>query len=483
MVFPSQTITVQDPGIALAQTGSVPPLITGCSNGGSTAVTTVTQINSVSQVRSVIGYGPLAEDVALALQLSGGPINFAIHNVTGSALSSQAMTQKVGSGTAPTLSGTPRDRYGVTIIVVLGGAVGTATFKFSLDNWTYDTAASATSPTYSNVYTTASTYVITNSGLTINFGAGTYVAGDTFFYESTPGEVTTTDLGTIATAVQNDPTLPVDLWMISGTQVVQNTAATLAAAFEGDLVALTNSFRYPRGLIDIGSGDTEAHVHTAASSWTGVRVCPAYGYEIVASALPFEGFSFRKVSCVTSIGIRAFAEEISSDLSRTAAGACSEAVAIYFDGFYTQQLDGDQISTMRTWVGKPGFYIAGAKLKCSFGSNFTDLQFGRVMDKACLTTYNGQFPYQSAIFRATSTGTVDPRDAASLEAAVQGLLDDALMAPINSAGTPGHVSSILYSVDLTTNIVTTSQLTTHVAMVPLGYAKVISTTLAFQIST
>lgn len=484
MPFPSQTLTVQDPGIPLAQIGGVPPLITGCSNGGSAPLSTIGQINSVSLVRSVIGYGALAEDIALALQKAGGPINYAIHNVTGSALTSQAMTQKVGSGTAPTVSGTPNDRYGVTIKVILGGAVGTATFQYSLDNWTYDAAAALTSPTWSNVYVTASTKVIANTGLTFNFGAGTYVAGDVFFLETVPGEVTATDLGTIALALQNDPTLPIDLWLISGTQAVYTTAGTIAAAFHGDLAALTNSYRYPRGIIDIGSGDTEAHVHTEASSWTGVRVCPAYGYEIVASALPFEGFAFRKVSCATSIGVRAFSELISSDLSRTAAGACSEVVAIYFDGFSNTQLDSDQISTMRTWAGKPGFYIANAKLKSSFGSNFTDLQFGRVMDVACLTTYNGQFPYQSASLRTRTDGSgqIDPRDAAQIDKAVQDLLDQELMQPINASGNPGHVSAVSYAVSLTNNIISTSQLVTSVAIVPLGYSKLIATTLAFQLA-
>lgn len=481
MTFPKQTLTVLDPGIPLAAIGGIPPLMTGCAWGGSLAVNTVGQINDPSQVRQIIGYGSLAEDIALALQRAGGPINFIIHNVTGSPLSTQAMTH-VGTGSVvTTLSGTPRDRYGVMVTIIAGGSLGTSTFQFSLDNWVTETAG-AVPATQSNTYATAATFVIPNSGLTINFAAGTYVAGDTFYFATTPGEPGTTDLGAVNTAVTASTLLAVDLWQVSGVQATYTGAGAFAAAFEGYLAGLTQGYRYVRGITDIGSGDTEANVHTEAAAWTGVRVMPAYGYEIVASALPFEGFSNRKCSMVASIGARAQAELISSDLSRTAAGACSEVLFIYFDGFLNQQLDADQISTMRTWPNKAGFWIAGGKLKCSFGSDFTDWQFGRVMDEACLTTYNGQFPLQSAIFRATSSGTVDPRDAAYAERGVQGQLDDELLAPTNSAGSSGHVSAVAYSISLTNNIVETMQLVTSVALVPLGYAKLISTTLAFQLA-
>jgi hypothetical protein len=483
MVFPAQTITVVDPGIPLAQVGPQIPLKTGCCNGGSAVVNTLYQINGIALVRSVLGYGPLAEDVALTLQKNGGPVNFVVHNVTGTALSSHAMTQEVGSGQAPTISGTPYDRYGLTIVVVVGGAVATATFKYSLDNWAEtDSAAANVSPTWSNIHTTASTFVIPGTGLTINFGSGTYVAGDTFFLATVPGEVTTTDLGTVITLLEASPTLPISTWQICGTQVVYTTAATLAAAFQADLVALTNSYRFPRGLIDIGSGDTEANVYTEAASWTGSRVCPCYGYELVNSALPFEGYTARKVSCVSSIGTAADGALISTDLSATAAvGARSEVLAIYYDGFQNQALDSVQISTMRTWTGMPGFYIAGAKLKCAFGSDFTDLQYGRVMDAACLTTYQAQFIYQSANFRATGTGTINPFDASNVEKNVQGQLNDVLIAPSNATGTPGHVSAVVYDIDLANNIVSTQQLISTVDLEPLGYAKLISTTLQFQL--
>ncbi len=479
MVFPAQNITVQDPGIPLAPAIPSIPLMTGIAYGGSTLVNTVAQIGSPAQVRALIGYGPLAEDVAEALSVSGGPINFCIHSSSQSVTLTAAAMTHTGTGVVfATLSGQPNDRYAVLVTIVAGGTRGTATFQFSLDAYN-----AAYAPfTQSNIYPTAATFAIPNSGLTINFPTGTYVAGDTFALATVPQEPGTTDLATVGALLEASPALSFDLWAVSGSQPSNTTGSAFAAALNGYAVALTNTFRFVRALCDVGSDDTAANINTQASAWTAVRVCPSFGYTIRTSALPFEGMTNRKISCSTSMAVRAIASLISTDLSWTGAGPDTSVREIFFDSNYNQQIDADQISTMRTWPGIPGYFICGAKLKCAFGSDFTDLQFGRVMDVACLTTYKAQFPYQSASFRATSTGTIDPRDAASLDQVVQSSLNDNLLAPLNAQGTPGHVSAILYTVSLTQNIVTTGTLVSTVAIAPLGYAKIINTTLSFQLN-
>lgn len=80
-----------------------------------------------------------------------------------------------GSGVTPgmTVTGTPlavnaNEPITVEVVIVLGGAVATATFQYRIGTGQW----SATT-------TTASTVAITN-GLTLNFAAGTYVLGDTY---------------------------------------------------------------------------------------------------------------------------------------------------------------------------------------------------------------------------------------------------------------------------------------------------------------
>lgn len=487
MVFPRQDLSIQDPGIGATTPLASSPIISGIAHGGSGAVDTQISVNSLGQVRSLLGYGPLAEDVALALSKAGGPVLAYIHNSAQDvSLSAQALTKLVGTGPTITVSGSPNDRYNLRVEVVVGGARGTATFKYSLDAWDTDIAPF----TYSQVRTTAATYLMANSGLTLAFPTGTYVAGDVYTYSCIPQEPGTTDLAAIALLLEEDPALDFNLWLVSGSQPLDDTASALAAAFQGHLVTLTQSFRYARGIIDIGSGDTAANVKAEAANWTGSRIMPCYGYEYRPSLLPFEGYSTRKISCSAGEAARTFSELISSDLSRTAAGADEGVLAIAFDGFYDQTLDAAQLSTMRTWPGVPGFYIAGGKLKCSFGSDYTDMQYGRIMDAACRTTYLAQFPFQSATFRTIGPGDSSGRpagaiyepDARTLEQTVTNSLNDILMSPDNASGTKGHVSALLYTVDLTNNLATSGQINTKVQLRQLGYAKVISTTLGFTLN-
>lgn len=478
MVFPVQNLSIIDPGIAVTPPVASIPIISGCAAGGSVAVNTMMSINQMSEIRTKIGYGPLAEDVALALSLRGGPVYAVKHSEAGTALSSAAMTL-VGTGPAVTLSGTPADRYSVQVTVVLGGTRGTATFKFSLDAWDANAAAF----TQSQVRVTAATYVIPNSGLTINFPTGTYVAGDTYTLATVPPEVGTTSLATIAALLQNDPSLDFHLWLVSGSQPDNVTAEGVAAALSGHLATLTQTYRYALGFVDIGSSDTAANVHTENAAWTSTRVCPGYGYVLRPSLLPFEGYSVRKISCIAGIAVRAMGSLISTDLARFSDGPDDGVSKVYYDSLYSQTLDTDGVATMRTWPGAPGFYIAGGKIKAPFGSNFTDVQFRRIMDVACRTTYLMQLQFIADAFRTVPvTGVIDPRDAATIEQIVSNALADVLTRPNNARGTPGHVSAFTYRVDRTVNLVTTGQLKTTVAMLPLGYAKDIETTLFFTLT-
>lgn len=482
MTFPGMNLTIQDPGIAVVPPAATTPVISGVAIGGSGANNVVLSINNMNDVRSVLGYGPLAEDVALALQTRGGPIYCVKHTPQAALLTGQVTTQ-VGSGLViPTIDGTPTDRFNLLITIVAGGALGVGTFKFSLDAFDADAAPF----TQSQVRTIpgGGTYVIPNTGLTITFPSGTYVAGDTFSLSCTPPEPTTTDLATVAALLQNTPALDFHLWLVSGSQPDDTTGAAFAGALSGHATGLTQSYRYVRAFCDVGSVDTAANVLVEAASWSSTRVSPAYGFQLYTSALPYEGFTFRKCSFSGHEAIRAMTVPISSDLARFVDGPMDGVRKIYFDGFYDQTLDAAGISTPRTWPGIAGFYIAGGKLNAPFGSNFTDVQFGRIMDIACRTTYEAQLRYEADFFRALTDGTghIDPRDAATIESQVSDNLADELTRPLNAKGENGHVSGFSYTIDQTVNIITTGQLVSKLGIVPFGYAKQINTTLFFTLT-
>jgi hypothetical protein len=489
MTFPEQDLTLIDPGIGATQGVPDAPYMTGVAHGGSTPVNTVASISSLSRVRSDVGYGPLAEDIALTLSKRGGPVLYCIHSVTLPTLSGDM--DEVGAGTGDiALSGGNRDDYSLAVEIVTAGVAGVGTFRYSLD-YNLD---SEVDPTWSRtrVIPGGLTFAIPNTGITLTFDVSpaTYPAGALFTKVMKTVVVGTTDLTGAAGAILS-PTL-FGLWSVSGLQATETAGAAIGAALQGHLETLTTSFRYARGIIDVGSLDTSANVLSESDDWEAARICPAYGTVVRQSALPFEGFGNRLCSTQAGIAARAAGELISTDLSRTASGADTGVLAIAFDGFEDQQLDAAKISTMRTWPGVPGFYFANAKLHSGFGSDFTDLQYGRIMDVACRTVFTAQFPYISEGFRTVEAvdasdehpvGSIDPLDAADVDASVTNALDDNLLKPNNARGRPGHVTAVEYEIDFLHNLNTSETVKSSVAIQPLGYAKKFETTLFFSLGS
>lgn len=197
MTLPKQTLRVVDPGIGFSPAVPGTPLVTGICYGGSLAVNTLGTIGAPDQVRPMLGYGPLAEMVALLLQLVGGPVSVIRHNsATSAALSAVPLTG--GTGPAITVAGTPADNYNLRVNITLGGALGTARFRYALDAFDSKIA----DPTWSQerVVPIGGTFAAPNSGLTFTFPSGTYVLNDTYVLDDTakPQLVGTADLATVA---------------------------------------------------------------------------------------------------------------------------------------------------------------------------------------------------------------------------------------------------------------------------------------------
>lgn len=127
-------------------------------------------VTEVTRVKVRESY-PLPGQVSIYLAGSSGPVSTTDTN--------SAVTQ-TGSGPLVTVTGTPTiDVYG-RVKVIAGGIVGAATFQYSLDG----------GATWSATITTAATYALTGTGLTLGFPAGTYVVGTTYAWTSTLSAVT-----------------------------------------------------------------------------------------------------------------------------------------------------------------------------------------------------------------------------------------------------------------------------------------------------
>jgi hypothetical protein len=484
MTVPSEQILVLDPGLGLVPAAANSPLLTGVSSIGTPGV--LLSFSNPADVRSTLGYGELAEDIGNMLRYKGGPV-LAMFTTGTTVGTVSAVVHATGAGPTVTAAATPAPtgRYSIAARIIKGGVLGAATFQFTLDNHSPTDVA----PTWSQerVVPSGGTFLIPNSGVTLTFPAGTYVGTtgtqDTYTLTTEPPKSTPTDLGVAATALLALPTLQFPLWFHCQTNLTAALGVALFSALAGQATSLATQYRFVRAFCDGGSGEAVvATFVTAANAVSDKRTGMNYGYVLLDSTMPFEGFSVRKVDVNSALAPRIAGNLISTDTARTASGNIPGVRKIYYDSFLDPTVDAAQVTTMRTWPNQPGFWPTQGYLKSPPGSDFQKIQYGRVMDAACTAVYNAVFPFILEGFRTQADGTIDPLDAADIETAGNNALTEVLKRPNNARGRPGHVSALSFKVDRTININTTGSLKTRTAMRPLGYPGTLINELGFSLN-
>lgn len=481
MTLPSETIRVLDPGLGLVNVAADTPIITGTCAGGTAVANTLYSVSSLDTVRTLLGQGDLAEDVAKHLNERGGPV-LAV-KATGSVAAVSSAVTKTGSGTpTPTIAGTATGRFSGLVRVKAGGALGVGQFDYTLDNH----QPNFVNPTFSaqRLIPAGGSFLFVGSGLTMTFPAGTYVVGDTFSFTTEPAHANASDLSAIADMIVNtQPTAAFVQWLASGVFTTATEGAAMAVALGSQLQRLFTAFKYSRGHCDFGSADTAANAIAARAAFSDRRVDPCYGLEIVASALTLEGYANRLGSASGSIAARAARVAASTDLARYAEGALTGTQYIYFNSNVDASADSAGLSTLRTWPGiTVGFYIANGYLAAPTGSDFIFWQYGRLMDIGCKSIFGAMLPYIAEDLRTIPGGTLDPLEAAGINTAGSTAMRRDLLQPKNARGLPGLVSDIDFKVGLTNPIQQDQTLFSTAAIRPRGYSRFISQTIGFSLS-
>ncbi|HEV8246077.1 MAG TPA: DUF2586 family protein [Polyangiaceae bacterium] len=470
------TLTVRDPGQGLTQEATSTPLVYGpCSNG---TANVLESFNSIPDLLTAHPQGPATETAAYILAQGGGPIRFM--KSAASVAAANSVVTSVGGGPVVTVAGTAADFYDAIIEIVLGGALGTATFRYTLDG----------GKNYSATLLTPSglTYVIPNTGITATFTAGTQIAGATHSFTCTPAMWNSTDLGT-AFAVLNIDFTPWDFFVGAGRHASAAAAATVGASLQSSLEGLITSQRWVRGMIDAGNEATAAGVVTAYASTVSPRLM--YVYKGLRRATPkaFQGWGTPMLGAVDGMAMLAARSLISTHLGRYLSHNLTSfgATAIDYDEEKSAALNSAKIATLRTIPGVAGIWNKCDWLKAADGSDFLRWHFGRVMDTACRTTFLGLLPFLNVGLRTqtrvvggvTYTGTLDDREITRIEDTVNGQLSAVLKQPANIEGTPGHVTDVRYIIDKTWDAATNQSIKGEVTIVRLAYAEKFRTQLGF----
>lgn len=484
MALPGVTQTITDGalGTVPADSSANTAIIGVCSVGTAEQVYSYASSSAIDDLKTANGYGPGTEAAAYLLGTDGSPVYLCKADTTGGTAAACSAVVLTGSGLDPGVTvsvATAFDDYQVKVLIVLGGAVATATFKYSLDG----------GDNYSATITSAATYAIPNTGITIAFTAGTYVAGDVYTFTSTAAAYSTTKLGTAVDALLATSNqfglLHVASRPAGANDGAKATAyAAMVAAVQTKLDTAAGAYRYCRAICDspnVANDSTADGLLTAAfAAVDAPRTVAAAGDAELYSAL----VSGRRHKRPASWPILARARQIPihEEPGFVGRGSLGSSVALqtaettptkYLDSRVRSTLHDARFATLRTHIGLQGVYVTQALTMANTLSDFKTLPLGRVMDRACQVAYTELLRLVNGTVRINaSTGYILEADAVAIENRVSAVVRAAITQP-------GHASSLTVTVNRNTNLLTTPNLKTKIRIVPLGYLTTITNEIGY----
>ena len=403
----------------------------------------------------------VAGNTLTTLSFTGGTSGaFVVGDVWSIATTGTATLTGTGTGTVAVSAASPVDSYTGKVTLLTGGALGTATFNYSLDN------GRTFSPTL--LVPSGGVYVVPDTGLIFTF-SGTSTAGDYFTFTTTAAGYSTSDMNAALTAVLADPREWAFLHLV-GQASSSAGAATMTAAVQTQLETAASQYRFARGIVELPV-DTDSGILSAFASTNATRVNVAAGTAYVTSVL---NGRIQARSAGWVVAARAAKVAPSEDLGRIASGSLGGVVALVRDENATQGLDAAYFSTLRSIIGRTGYFITTGRLRGGPGSDFVYWQNGRVMDIACKAARDALLTFLNDSVRVNkTTGYILEADARGIE----NYVGSAVRAQTTQ---PGYASAIDFKVLRNVNILSTSTLPTELTIVPLGYARAITLLIGFS---
>jgi hypothetical protein len=441
--------------VAVAQT-----YLTGGITGN---INTVIPETSPTQAVTDLGYGPLTESTTHSLAVAGGTVLAVPLNPSTAGTNTSVSHVGTGGGTVA-VSGTPNDSYNFVVNIVLGGALGTAQFKYSLDG------GASYSATF--IVPSGGTYAVPKTGLTLTF-ASTFVAADLYTFGSTAPSYVIGDVQDAVAALLASGQAFGFIHLV-GTAASVAASASMAAAMETLLLSAASvNFVFAHADLEVAS-DTDANVASAFTSTVCTRVNPCAGFESVSSSVLGSGTLSR--NCGFSVAAREAAVPEQNSLGRVADGPVAGVTAIARNEALSPSLDAVGFTTLRTYQGLPGAYFTQGHMLVNPGSDFFSSQNRRVMDLACGVAYAALLPFLNDTLRVnTSGGTISDAQAATIENTVNGKLAAALIGP-------GAAVASSVVVDRTNNVLATKTLNVTVRVLPFAYPAYINVSIGFTVN-
>lgn len=479
-------IEIIDNGVAVSVPSSAVQAVIGCSSAGT--VNQVVATRSITTLASILGDGPLPQAAALVIAKGGTVLAVRATTAYLGTVSSVA-SSALGGTSVVSVTGDPLDAFHAKVLVARGGTVGVAGVRIqvSLDaGRTFGVTVGLG---------TASSYAIPNTGLTLNFAAGTLVQGATYTFGATAPAWDAAGLAAALTALQASSYATAG-W--GSLHIVGDIDGAAAATLQLSLETLAVGKIYTRAITSArdasppaaygGTGESEQAWTTDLlddfSALDAKRVLVTAGHYNMPSAIPntVAGAPRYRRPLSWALAARQVTIAPQRHAGRVKDGALSNIVVdptsdpvdgfIYHDERMNPNFDQARFAAARTRVRLTGFYVANPNLMSPLGSVFTILPFGNVMDIACqIISEVGQRDINEDV-RLNQNGTLFENDAVGIENGFRQALD-AEMVAVNM------ISEAVVAADRGWNVRTTSKVKVAVTIFGRGYVLEEDVTVGF----
>lgn len=385
-----------------------------------------------------------------------------------------------GPGFLSSVTGTPTQFLSVVIEVVTSALVssGNCAVRYSLDHWTIPGIEPTWSPT--TKIPSNGQLPLSDTGLIAVFDTGdTPTVGDDVTFTTTPGEYNSGSVASAADVIRLPSAGDSTYWVFCGETALASSANTLATAIEGEILESFNAARFHGALVGGGLGSDSSLVTAIASQ----AIDPPFlsmGYGAAYVTNPVNAIGRGRLGlrehevAAARIGLLL----ISTDPGRTASGELERVVGTDYDA----AVEGDtlhdaRVAVLKTWEpASEGFFIQRQRLLSSNVSNFISWQHAAIMIAALRAAHRVAFALVLEHFRTTEGNTLDPREAADIQSAVNAELERVLITPLNVRGMSGHVSAVGSTVSLSTEL---PAIDIEIRIRPLGYGEDLTFTLQY----
>jgi hypothetical protein len=499
--IPTVTITVQDQG---GQAALVVPLSTvqlkvGVAIGGTVNVP-IASSSPQSLQTSLVG-GPLLEAAGLVAQVGNVVVAIPIPIVTHGTATAITATVPGGSTSTvtTTLDGTNGawDTYYIRVRCLTGGTIGTAGIVVQCSgdagrNWGAPVAlGTAVALVLGAPYSPAT---VGATGIQVNFGAGTLIAGDYWSFSTVgpAGNAAGIAAGLAAFQSSQYGVAGVGSVHVVGDMMHGGSATDDIPTVQTQLQAGVALYEFQRAIVELrdalvpvawgGAGETEATwiaaLQTATSGLNAhPRVCADGGNYNIQSAYANAAFGtpqYRRPGAWAHAVIRTQikleqragrvknANQPYSQIDVNPATDPKDGF-VYHDERVTPGLAAGRISCMMTWPKKGlGFFHCVEPLLSAPGSQLSELAIGNVIDAACDIAYAQGIESVSDDLVTQQNGTLATEDLNILQNDVQGALNEGLVQP-------SYISSVTATVSPTQNVEATGLVPISVAVFRKGY--------------